>query len=53
MSKPEQILKVKDYGIPNMSSHRKGDMFLILNPNFPKKITEEQKSILQLYKKSV
>ena len=53
MSKPDQILKVKDYGVPNMSSHRKGDMFLILNPNFPTEITEEQKSILQLYKKSV
>ena len=23
MSKPEQILKVKDFGVPNMSSHQK------------------------------
>lgn len=52
MSKPEQILKVKEFGIPNMSTHRKGDMFLILNPEFPDKISEEQKSILELYKKS-
>lgn len=53
MSKSDQILKVKDHGVPSMSSHRKGDMFLILNPKFPTEITDEQKSILQLYKKSV
>lgn len=53
LSKPEQVLKVKEFGVPNMSTHRKGDMFLILNPFFPEKISEEQKSILELYKKSV
>ena len=53
MSKPEQILKVKDFGVPNMSSHRKGDMFLILSPEFPESITDEQRSLLETYKNTI
>lgn len=49
LSKPDRVLKVKEYGIPNMNHHKKGDMFLIIQPEFPDKLTEEQKDILEQY----
>lgn len=52
LSKPDSVLRISDYGIPNMSTHKKGDMFVVLNSKFPSNLTDEQVSILELYKKS-
>ena len=52
MSKPDSVLRVNEHGVPNMNTHRKGDMYLIINPELPKKLTQEQLNILKLYKKS-
>ena len=53
LSNPEQILKVSDFGVPNMSTHKKGDLFLILTPKFPDDISEEQIEFLESYRKSI
>jgi len=53
-SQPETVLRVGDYGLPNMRSDTvKGDLFVVLKPKFPEKINSEQQSILELYKKSI
>jgi molecular chaperone DnaJ len=50
---PDSVLRIKDYGLPNMRSDTsKGDMFVVIKPKFPDNISVEQKSILELYKKS-
>ena len=53
LSNPEQILKVSEFGVPNMSTHKKGDLFLIITPRFPEDISEEQTEILESYRKSI
>jgi len=34
------------------NSNTKGDMYVMVKPKFPKQINVEQKSILELYKKT-
>ena len=51
-SKPDQVLKVKDFGIPNMNTHNKGDMFLVLSPKLPNELSSEQEKILELFRNS-
>ena len=52
-SQPKAILKLEKHGLPDMRESRLlGNMFVVLNPVFPKEISNEQKSILELYKKS-
>ena len=52
LSKPDAVLRVTDHGIPNMNTHRKGDMYIVLSPEFPTNLSGEQESILKLYKKT-
>jgi curved DNA-binding protein len=52
-TQPDAILRVSGYGLPNMrNSNTKGDMYVMVKPKFPKQINVEQKSILELYKKT-
>ena len=51
-SKNETILKIKEHGVPSMVSGRLGDFYVILNAKFPTSISSEQKSILELYRKT-
>jgi molecular chaperone DnaJ len=51
-SQPDSILRVNSHGIPNMNTHKKGDMFLILKPEFPANLTTNQVKILELYRKA-
>ena len=52
-TQPESILRVTGYGLPNMRSNTThGDLYVMIKPKFPKQITVEQKSILELYKKT-
>lgn len=50
LSKPESILKISSHGIPNMNTHNKGDLFLVIKPKFPASITDTQQEILEKYK---
>jgi molecular chaperone DnaJ len=52
LSQPESVLRIKEHGIPNMNTHKKGDMYLVLQPEFPTKLSDSQISVLELYKKS-
>lgn len=53
-SQPKAILKIEKHGLPDMREPRLiGDMFVVLNPKFPKETSKEQKSILELYKKTI
>ena len=52
LSKPEKVLRINDHGIPNMNTHKKGDMYLIVQPEFPTKLSDDQRRILELYKKT-
>lgn len=51
-SKNETILKIKEHGVPSMVNGQLGDFYVILTAEFPKTLTEEQTSILKLFKKS-
>lgn len=52
-TQPDAILRVIDHGLPNMrSDSSKGDMFVVVKPKFPKTLNTEQKSILDLYRKT-
>lgn len=52
LTKHEAVLKVSEHGVPNMRSGRLGDLYVVVSAEFPKKLTPEQKSILELYRKS-
>ena len=53
LSKPDRVLKVKEHGLPNQRSGRKSHMYVVLKPKFPEKISVEQKSLLNLYSKTI
>jgi DnaJ-class molecular chaperone len=52
LTKHEAVLKVSEHGVPNMRSGQLGDLYVMVSAEFPKKLTPEQKSILELYKKT-
>jgi molecular chaperone DnaJ len=52
LTKHETVLKVSEHGVPNMRSGQFGDLYVVVSAEFPMKLTPEQKSILELYKKS-
>lgn len=51
-SKNESVLKIKEHGVPSMVNGHIGDFYVILNAKFPETLTNEQCSILELYKKT-
>lgn len=51
-SQPDSVLRVTAHGIPNMNTHKKGDMFLILKPTFPKKLSPKQIKVLETYRRT-
>lgn len=53
LSQPDCVLKIKDHGIPNSRTGRKSDMYVVLKPALPKQLSIEQKSILELYSKTI
>jgi len=46
------ILKIKGKGIKNINNHRKGDIFVKVNVETPKKLSKKQKTILKEFAKS-
>ena len=54
VSRPSITLKVKGHGLPDLKqSGTIGDMYVRIFPTFPDHISNEQKSILELYRKTV
>lgn len=52
-TQPESVLRVSNYGLPSIRDNdTKGDLFVIVKPKFPKKTSVEQRSILDLFKKT-
>ncbi len=50
---PGSTLRIQQYGMPNMrSDNSKGDLYVVIQPKFPKKLNAEQKSILELFRKA-
>tara|TARA_B100000676_G_scaffold297223_1_gene338651 strand:+ start:166 stop:1239 length:1074 start_codon:yes stop_codon:yes gene_type:complete len=52
LTKPDAVLRVTSHGVPNMNTHKKGDMYIILQPEFPTKLSDTQRSALELYRKA-
>jgi len=46
-----KILRISGKGIPNFSGHRKGNLYIELTIKTPKKLTREQKELLEKLKK--
>tara|TARA_A100001037_G_scaffold160116_1_gene144300 strand:+ start:28389 stop:29444 length:1056 start_codon:yes stop_codon:yes gene_type:complete len=52
LTQSDAILNVKSQGLPNLRTNHIGDMYVTLRTKIPKTLSHEQKSILELYKKS-
>lgn len=51
-TQPNQILRIKGQGMPNRISKQRGDILVKINVTIPKRLTEEQTSILKSFKGS-
>ena len=45
-TQPNSILKIKAQGLPNQNSNRRGDLFVHVVVEIPKKLSKQQKSLL-------
>jgi len=52
-TQPNDVIKIKDVGMPHIKTKEKGDMYVEVNVNIPKKLNEEQKRILLEFSKSM
>ncbi len=53
-TQPEEILRVKDKGMPNYENPNKhGDLFIKIKVNFPKKLSNEQRKLIQKLKETI
>lgn len=51
-TQPGEVFRLKGSGIKGLHSHRKGDLFVKINVETPKKLTKEQKVLLQEFARS-
>ena len=51
-TQPNSILKIKSQGLPNQNSNRRGDLFVRVVVEIPKKLSKEQKSLLDEFQRS-
>jgi len=51
-SQPNTIIKLKGKGVPHMNSRGRGDQYVRVVVNIPKKISKHQKSLLEEFEKS-
>ena len=51
-TQPNAILKLKGKGLPRQNSERRGDQYVRIVVEIPKKISKEQKNILHKFKES-
>jgi molecular chaperone DnaJ len=51
-TQPNTILKIKSQGLPSQNSNRRGDLFVHIVVEIPKKLSKEQKSLLNKFQSS-
>ena len=51
-TQPNSILKIKSQGLPSQNSNRRGDLFVHLVVEIPKKLSKQQKSLLDDFQNS-
>ena len=51
-TQPNSILKLKGKGLPRQNSGRRGDQYIRVVVEIPKKISKEQKNILREFEES-
>jgi molecular chaperone DnaJ len=51
-TQPGEVFRLKGNGIKSLHSYKKGDLFVKVNVETPKKLTKEQKSLLQQFAQS-
>ena len=49
---PRAKMRIPEHGIPQMKGNGCGDLFVVINIPMPKKLTEEQKELIQQLKKT-
>jgi len=52
-SQPNTIIKLKSRGVPHMNSKSRGDQYIRIVVNIPKKLSKHQKNLLEEFQKSV
>ena len=51
-SQPNTIIKLKSRGVPHMNSKSRGDQYIRIVVNIPKKLSKHQKNLLEEFQKS-
>jgi molecular chaperone DnaJ len=51
-TQPNSIIKIKSQGLPSQNSNRRGDLFVHLVVEIPKKLSKQQKSLLDEFQNS-
>ena len=51
-TQPNSILKIKSQGLPSQNSNRRGDLFVHVVIEIPKKLSKQQKSLLDEFQNS-
>ena len=51
-TQPNSIIKLKGRGLPRQNSGRRGDQYIHVVVEIPKKLSKEQKDLLQQFKES-
>ena len=51
-TQPNKVLKLRDKGIPDIDSKRRGDQLVIVNVTIPTKLTEKEKKALEMFRAS-
>ena len=51
-TQPNSILKIKAQGLPSQNSNRRGDLFVHIVIEIPKKLSKQQKSLLDEFQDS-
>jgi molecular chaperone DnaJ len=52
-SQPNTIIKLKGKGVPHMNSRNRGDQYIRIVVNIPKKLSKHQKNLLEEFQKSI
>jgi molecular chaperone DnaJ len=51
-TQPNSIIKIKSQGLPSQNSNRRGDLFVHVVVEIPKKLSKQQKSLLDEFQSS-
>ena len=51
-TQPNSIIKINSQGLPSQNSNRRGDLFVHVVVEIPKKLSKQQKSLLDEFQSS-